>query len=70
MVSEETSQTMTNRLPVTALGGKPKSMSKDIDHSQLCQWLNSVAQNRDKQAFAGLFKFFAPKILRIASSFI
>lgn len=41
-------------------------MSDKINHPQLCQWLNEIAQTRDKQAFTQLFKFFAPKILRIA----
>jgi RNA polymerase sigma factor (sigma-70 family) len=47
---------------------KPKTMSDKIDHCQLCQWLTEVAQERDKQAFTALFKFFAPKIQRIALS--
>ncbi|WP_246028822.1 sigma-70 family RNA polymerase sigma factor [Litorilituus sediminis] len=41
-------------------------MSEEINHPQLCQWLNAVAVSRNKQAFTCLFKFFAPKILRIA----
>ncbi|WP_286267371.1 sigma-70 family RNA polymerase sigma factor [Thalassotalea atypica] len=41
-------------------------MSEKIDHTQLCQWLNAVANQRDKQAFTHLFEFFAPKILRIS----
>ncbi|TMM43136.1 sigma-70 family RNA polymerase sigma factor [Colwellia ponticola] len=45
---------------------KSSHMSDKINHPQLCQWLQSVAQNRDQQAFTHLFKFFAPKILRIA----
>lgn len=49
-----------------AVGGKPIVMKKELDHSQLCQWLNAVASDRDKQAFTCLFNFFAPKILRIA----
>ncbi|WP_241242245.1 sigma-70 family RNA polymerase sigma factor [Thalassotalea sp. G2M2-11] len=40
----------------------------DVDHAQLCHWLNAVAQQKDKLAFAKLFRFFAPKILRIATS--
>lgn len=46
--------------------GKSIVMKNDIDHPQLCQWLTAVASTRDKQAFTHLFKFFAPKILRIA----
>lgn len=45
---------------------KSTSMSDKINHPQLCQWLESVATNRDKVAFTHLFHFFAPKILRIA----
>lgn len=47
---------------------KPTSMSDKINHPQLCQWLDDVAQKRDKQAFTHLFQFFAPKIVRIARS--
>ncbi|QBG37306.1 sigma-70 family RNA polymerase sigma factor [Litorilituus sediminis] len=45
---------------------KSINMSEEINHPQLCQWLNAVAVSRNKQAFTCLFKFFAPKILRIA----
>ncbi|TWX69625.1 sigma-70 family RNA polymerase sigma factor [Colwellia demingiae] len=45
---------------------KSTNMSDKINHPQLCQWLESVAISRDKQAFTNLFQFFAPKILRIA----
>lgn len=41
------------------------SMTKSIDHNELADWLVAVATKRDKQAFTHLFKFFAPKILRI-----
>jgi len=44
------------------------NMTNKIDHPQLCQWLKSIAVNRDKKAFTEVFKFFAPKILRIAQS--
>lgn len=47
---------------------KASNMSEQLDHTQLCQWLNAVAKTRDKQAFTYLFKFFAPKIQRIARS--
>lgn len=40
----------------------------DINFKELTQWLVLVANNRDKQAFTCLFKFFAPKIQRIAQS--
>ena len=44
------------------------TMSDELDHAQLCQWLNAVAKTRDKQAFTHLFKFFAPKIQRISQN--
>ena len=47
---------------------KPSKMSEQIDHPQLCQWLEAVAISRDKKAFTQLFRFFAPKIQRIASN--
>ncbi|PKI14849.1 sigma-70 family RNA polymerase sigma factor [Colwellia sp. 12G3] len=55
----------TNLLSI-ATNAKSISMTDKINHPQLCQWLNSVAHTRDKQAFTHLFQFFAPKILRIA----
>lgn len=47
-------------------GVKHSNMSPNINHPQLCQWLDDVAQERNKQSFTELFKFFAPKIQRIA----
>ena len=47
---------------------KSTTMSDKIDHAQLSQWLNAVANTRDKEAFTQLFKFFAPKIQGIARS--
>lgn len=49
-----------------AAGGKHSNMSANINHPQLCQWLHEVAHERNKQSFTQLFKFFAPKIQRIA----
>ncbi|WP_371190087.1 sigma-70 family RNA polymerase sigma factor [Thalassotalea ponticola] len=43
-------------------------MTEEIDHQQLVTWLIAVAEKRDKVAFTHLFKFFAPKIQRIATS--
>tara|TARA_R110000787_G_scaffold78222_2_gene171389 strand:- start:713 stop:1339 length:627 start_codon:yes stop_codon:yes gene_type:complete len=43
-------------------------MTNKINHPQLCQWLKLIAVDRDKQAFTDVFKFFAPKIKRIAQS--
>jgi RNA polymerase sigma factor (sigma-70 family) len=56
------------RLPSHQTAATSSSMTNEIDHSQLCQWLKSIAVDRDKQAFTGVFKFFAPKIQRIAQS--
>ena len=36
------------------------------DNQQFALWLDEVAQNRDKPAFARLFKWFGPKIQRVA----
>ena len=57
---------MQTNLLSTKTNAKSIKMSNEIDHAQLCKQLKAVAQNRDKQAFTYLFKFFAPKILRIA----
>lgn len=57
---------MQTDLLCTLTNAKSIKMSDEIDHPQLCQWLKEVAQERNKQAFTHLFKFFAPKILRIA----
>lgn len=46
----------------------PCTMSNEIDHAELSHWLNAVGNTRDKQAFTSLFKFFAPKIQRIAQN--
>ena len=57
---------MQTNLPSQATNAKSTHMSDKINHPQLCQWLQAVAQTREKQAFTHLFQFFAPKILRIA----
>lgn len=54
------------KLPSQATAVRSSNMSKKIQHAELCQWLNQVGENRDKQAFTSLFKFFAPKIQQIA----
>jgi RNA polymerase sigma-70 factor (ECF subfamily) len=46
----------------------PKGMQDKIDHNQLSFWLGDVAERRDKNSFTELFKFFAPKIKRIAAN--
>lgn len=48
------------------VNAKHSDITEQLDHAQLCQWLSDVANKRDKQAFTHLFKFFAPKIQRIA----
>ena len=59
---------MQSNLLSKATNAKSSCMSNKINHPQLCGWLESVAETRDKQAFTHLFKFFSPKILRIARS--
>jgi len=36
---------------------------QEIDSKTLSSWLNDIAERRDKQSFASLFKWFSPKIL-------
>jgi RNA polymerase sigma-70 factor (ECF subfamily) len=62
MVSVETN------LPTSASRVKSSYMTDNIDHTQLNEWLKDVAKKRCKIAFTHLFKFFAPKIQRIARS--
>lgn len=57
-----------SELPSHKTDVTPSNMTNKIDHPQLCQWLKSIAIDRDKQAFTEVFKFFAPKIQRIAQS--
>jgi RNA polymerase sigma-70 factor (ECF subfamily) len=52
-------------LPSQSSGVTPSSMTNEIPHTELCQWLKAVAISRDKAAFTHLFRFFAPKIQRI-----
>jgi RNA polymerase sigma-70 factor (ECF subfamily) len=47
---------------------KHKPMQEKINHTQLSSWLGEVANQRDKNSFTELFKFFAPKIKRIAAN--
>lgn len=55
-------------IPTTRQQKNIVAMSESIEHQQLSSWLQSVANERDKQAFTELFRFFAPKIQRIAAS--
>jgi len=57
---------MQTHLLSKATDAKTSQMSDKINHPQLCQWLEAVATKRDQKAFTELFKFFAPKIQRIA----
>ncbi|WP_337880801.1 sigma-70 family RNA polymerase sigma factor [Rheinheimera sp.] len=43
-------------------------MSTDSDNQELSQLLTAVALKRDKQAFTALFRFFAPRIKRMAAA--
>lgn len=47
---------------------KPILMTLELDNKELSQLLIAVALKRDKQAFTHLFRFFAPKIKRIAAN--
>lgn len=53
-------------LSVSDSSVKPNAMNDSTEYQQLSQWLISVAETRNKDAFSKLFQFFAPKILRIA----
>ena len=59
-------QSVHSELPSRQTDAKSISMTTKIDHPQLCQWLKEIAIDRDKHAFTAVFKFFAPKIQRIA----
>ena len=59
-------QVMQSNLPSLSAAARSTKMADKIDHPQLCQWLKAVATQRDKVAFTQLFRFFAPKIQRIA----
>jgi RNA polymerase sigma-70 factor (ECF subfamily) len=61
-------QVSQTRLPSQSTGVTPNSMINEIPHTELCQWLKAVAISRDKNAFTHLFRFFAPKIQRIAKN--
>jgi len=56
------------KLPIQASHDTSISMTKEIDNTQLSDWLQSVADKRCKISFTQLFKFFSPKIQRIARS--
>ncbi len=47
---------------------KAISMKDSNEHQVLADYLADVALSRDKRAFTELFKYFAPKIQRIATS--
>ena len=61
-LSAEQRETAHPKIPVSAALGK----QMNPDNQQFAQWLDEVAQNRDKPAFARLFKWFGPKIQRVA----
>ena len=61
-------QFLHSELPSHKTGVRSSNMTNKINHPQLCQWLKSIAVERDKQAFTEVFQFFAPKIKRIAQS--
>lgn len=57
---------MQSSLLTKQTSAKCNIMMKNNEHSELCMWLKAVATQRDKLAFTHLFKFFSPKIERIA----
>lgn len=59
-------QIASTHLPSDSINANPSRMTNKINHTELCEWLTAVATHRDKNAFTHLFKFFAPKIQRIA----
>lgn len=61
-------QSIDSMLQNEAQHAKAISMEKEIEHKAIADWLTNVAQKRDKRAFTELFRFFAPKIQRIATS--
>ncbi|MFT5812987.1 MAG: RNA polymerase sigma factor (sigma-70 family) [Psychroserpens sp.] len=61
-------QLVHSKLPSHRTDATSSIMTNKINHPQLCQWLKSIAVDRDKQAFTEVYSFFAPKIKRIAQS--
>ena len=61
-------QTVTSSLQSGAKVPKTIAMNENTEHQALADWLQAVANERCKAAFTQLFKFFAPKIQRIAAS--
>ena len=61
-------QSSTTLLQNTSGSAKAIQMNDPIPQQALTQYLVDVAERRDKQAFTELFRFFAPKIQRIAAS--
>lgn len=59
---------MQTNLISSKANARSTKMTDNVDHSQLCQWLNAVGSQRNKNAFTHLFRFFAPKIQRIAQT--
>lgn len=61
-------QSTLSAIPVHQPKGQTSLMNETVEHQALADWLKAVALERDKQAFTELFRFFAPKIQRIAGS--
>lgn len=60
--------TVQTNLISSKANARSTKMTDNVDHSKLCQWLNAVGSQRNKNAFTHLFRFFAPKIQRIAQT--
>ena len=52
-----------NTHPSMSTTKQSQTPASEIDGKTLSSWLISVAQERDKRAFANLFKLFSPKII-------
>jgi RNA polymerase sigma-70 factor (ECF subfamily) len=64
----QTSNKQARLRQISAQQANTKAMTDNVEHQSLANWLEDVAKNRDKTAFTELFRFFAPKIQRIAAS--
>ncbi|WP_281556333.1 sigma-70 family RNA polymerase sigma factor [Thalassomonas sp. RHCl1] len=61
-------QVISGALQKNQEGIKPIAMPADFDNKTLTRFVIAIALKRDKQAFTSLFKFFAPKIKRVAAT--
>jgi len=63
-------RTQSNKLDRLTVTGLPSNIetsivtNSDVPTAELTQWIIDIGNNRDKSAFANVFKWFAPKIIR------